>query len=214
MEYWNILTFIPPTIKKEGYSCTPMWNTQIFHTCSLRFYIPISHWFWGSCKPAVRFQVLTTPSVARKLSMIEEWCQKQSCLFRWGHYKNKSQNPETLSRFLVPVKMFSVPWKLRKIVQKRKDKSCFSRETTGTKDTTKKIVMNWCPNEDTGFRNNMFYDIKNTYRIVRPSISFRARNVEMKRKNLSKFPTDTADTLLVVNILSLSASYCFTDVDQ
>jgi hypothetical protein len=74
----------------------------------------------------VRFPVKVV-SVAWKLSTIQEWCQNQSCSFRWGSYRNKFCNPEKLSWIWFPVKMVSVVQRRRMIEERCQNHSCFFR---------------------------------------------------------------------------------------
>jgi hypothetical protein len=62
--------------------------------------------------------------VARKLSVLEEWCQDQSHLLGRGDYRNNGHKPGKLPWVQVPVKVVSVAWKLSTIEKRRWDQSC------------------------------------------------------------------------------------------
>jgi hypothetical protein len=129
-------------------------------------------------------------SVVRKLSTIEERRQGQICLLRQGDYRNKGHNHEKLASVRVPVNIICVGGKLSTTGTERNKIVCFGEDFTRTDVTNPKIALGSSLDEDVGFRDDKFcVTFIDTYRMKRPTISFRAIKIDKKCKNLSHFST-------------------------
>jgi hypothetical protein len=82
------------------------------------------------------------------------------------------------------MKMVLVARKLSTIDEQRKEQNCFGEGITGTKVTNPKNILGSSSVED-GFKDNFSVIFNDTYRMIRPMLSFRAIKIDKKRKHLT-----------------------------
>jgi hypothetical protein len=123
----------------------------------------------------------------------------------------EAKTPGNVSWARFPVRAFAVARKVSTVEEWRQCKICFGEEIIGTKVRYPKTAVgsNLC--EDFGFRggnnnnnNNNFLVFNDTYRMMRPIVSFWAIKIGKKCKHLLNFPHYQYGNSASVDIFVLS----------